>query len=59
MVRRRFDYIYDDQSEVENDIKHDYDMTMDINMQAVYEERSLPKESLHQLLLPQLKVDTL
>ena len=24
--------------------------------QVVYEERSLPKESLHQLLLPQLKV---
>ena len=34
-------------------------ITMDIKMQAVYEERSLPKECLHQLLLPQLKVDTL
>ena len=25
MVRRRFDYIDDDQSEVENDVNHDYD----------------------------------
>ena len=33
-------------------------ITMDIKMQAVYEVRALPKESLHQLLLPQLKVDT-